>query len=406
MRRRDALPDPETDRGLRELDAALAGKPTADPDLTLLIADVAATRPEPDAAFLAALDARVHAGFPREAQTPRRGTAAATPWFRRPLVLGPVAVAALSALVVAVAISSHGGGGASPASSASAPEVKRAARLDADSASSSSASTSAASPSQSGTFTTGGRAAASQQQALSAASSSLAARKVERAASLTLTPAPADVQDTTDGVVRTTQAAGGYVQNSNVTTRANSGSAQFTLRIPAAHLDAALAQLSKLAHVGALDQSSDDITAQTSSAADHLAEATAERKALLRALGAATTTERIASLKARLADNRRAIAARRAALTTQQRRAQLATVAVDVEGRRGAAARHTDDSGGPWSPGDALHDAGRVLAIALGVALIALAVLLPLALLAALGALGARQLRRLRREVALDASAT
>ena len=72
MRRRDALPDPEVDHGLRELEAALAGEPAADPDLALLVADVDALRPEPDAAFLASLDARVHAGFPREAETPRR----------------------------------------------------------------------------------------------------------------------------------------------------------------------------------------------------------------------------------------------------------------------------------------------------------------------------------------------
>ena len=90
MRRRDALPDPEVDHGLRELEAALAGEPTADPDLALLVADVDAARPEPSAAFLASLDARVHAGFPTEAGTPRR--APRTPWhvrLRRPRLLVP-----------------------------------------------------------------------------------------------------------------------------------------------------------------------------------------------------------------------------------------------------------------------------------------------------------------------------
>ena len=71
MRRRDALPDPETERALHELEAALAGEPTADPDLALLVADVDAARPAPSAAFLASLDARVHAGFPREEETPQ-----------------------------------------------------------------------------------------------------------------------------------------------------------------------------------------------------------------------------------------------------------------------------------------------------------------------------------------------
>src|SRR4051794_9299154 len=110
MRRRDALPDPEVDRGLRELEAALAGEPTADPDLVLLVADVEAARPEPDAAFLASLDARVHAGFPREADTPQRAAGApATPWhvrLRRPQLLAPAVGVMLAALIVVVGISS------------------------------------------------------------------------------------------------------------------------------------------------------------------------------------------------------------------------------------------------------------------------------------------------------------
>jgi hypothetical protein len=60
--------------------------------------------------------------------------------------------------------------------------------------------------------------------------------------------------------------------------------------------------------------------------------------------------------------------------------------------------------GGPWTPGDALHDAGRVLEVLAGAALVGGAVLLPLALLAAAAAIAARALRRRRRESALDAA--
>jgi hypothetical protein len=223
---------------------------------------------------------------------------------------------------------------------------------------------------------------------------------VQRAAELTLTPAPADVQDTADGVVRETQAAGGYVQQSSISTRDGGGSASFTLRIPSARLDATLGRLSKLAHVGALNQSASDITAQTASAADLLSEARAERRALLRSLGRATTDRQIASLKARLRDNRSAIAQRKGALDAQRRRADLATVAVNVEGTGKA-----DNNGaGAWTPRDALHDAGRVLEVAGGVALIALAVLAPLAILAALAVLAGRSVRRHRREAALERS--
>ena len=56
-----------------------------------------------------------------------------------------------------------------------------------------------------------------------------------------------------------------------------------------------------------------------------------------------------------------------------------------------------------WTPGDAAHDALRVLEVAAGVALIALAIVVPLALLALPALVGARWTRRRRREHALDA---
>jgi hypothetical protein len=402
MRRRDTPIDPEVEHGLRELEAALAGEPAADPDLALLVADVDAARPAPDATFLASLDARVHAGFPRERDTPAR--------HRTPLVAG----------VVVVGIATSGGGGGSRddvASSASTSSSASSGRVE-------TLATPAAAPTVKGarpaleTQSSQDAASASASASSSGSSSAKAAppkaapfpaipspdRKVERAAELTLTAAPDDVQDTADGVVRETQASGGYVQRSDVHVKSGGGDASFTLRIPSARLDDTLHRLSKLAHVGALNQSATDITAQTASAADRLSDARATRQAILRALGKATTAREIASLKARLADNRDEIAAREGELDTQRRRADLATVSVTIEGTR-AAAKEEHDSGGAWSPGDAAHDAGRVLAVAVGVALIALAVLLPFAILALLGWFGANVIRRRRREAALDAAA-
>jgi hypothetical protein len=426
MRRRDALPDPEVLRGLRELDAALANEPTADPDLSQLVADVEAARPEPSAAFLASLDARVHTGFPRETET---AESAPTPWharLRAPQILAPgFGLAAVAALVILVATS--GGGSDDNASSSSssssgqtlaakallpsAAEKSAAEALGAarESAPSSSADSAAPAP-QSTAGTTSSSSSASKSAPSLTPSAPAAAggngdsqqdRKVQRAADLTLTPQPDDVQKTADGVVRETQAAGGYVQRSDIATRDDGGEATFTLRIPSARLDDTLARLSKLAHVGALSQSASDITSAVVSAADQLSDARAERVALLRALAKATTSRQIASLKARLADNRSEIAQRKGALDAQRRRADLATVSVTVQGT-GAAAK-TDD--GAWTPRDALHDAGRVLEIAGGVALIALAVLAPLAILAVLALLAGRTLRRRRREGALDGAA-
>ena len=425
MRRRDALPDPETLRGLRELDAALAGEPTADPDLSQLVADVEAARPEPSAAFLASLDARVHAGFPREAAAPRRGSSSKPAWhvrLRAPQILAPgFAVLIVALLVGGVALR---GGGDDPVNDSgsfatnpqplskapSAAEKPAAESLSAadSSSSASSAGSGATAPPQPTTASTtsSGPAARLNAPSLTANAPAPAAsppqdRKVQRAADLTLTPKPDDVQKTADGVVRETQAAGGYVQRSDIATRDGGGEATFTLRIPSARLDDTLARLSKLAHVGALSQNATDITSAVVSAADQLADARAERAALLRALGKATTSRQIASLKARLADNRSEIAQRKGALDAQRRRADLATVSVAVQGT-GAAAKKDD---GAWTPRDALHDAGRVLEIAGGVALIALAVLAPLAILAALALLAGRTLRRRRREGALDSAA-
>jgi hypothetical protein len=224
-------------------------------------------------------------------------------------------------------------------------------------------------------------------------------RKVEKSAQLTLTTSPDDVQDVADGVVRVTQEVDGVVASSTITTNDGSGSAQFALRIPTRRLDDAIRRLSRLAHVGSLSQNADDITAPFISAAERLSDARAERRALLRALGKATTPARIASLRARLRANRSEIARYKGDLNALRRRADFANVAVAVEGtgeRRG-------DTGG-WTPGDALRDAVRVLEVAAGVALVGLAVLAPFALLGLLSVLAARALRRRRREDALDAA--
>ena len=354
MRRRDALPDPEVLRGLRELDAALAGEPTADPDLSQLVADVEAARPEPSAAFLATLDARVHAGFPREAQTAK---AARAPWhvrLRAPQILAPGFAVLLIALLAGGAVLRGGGDdiitdsgslskplgdSSSSGSVASAPGTAEKSATEApsaarESAPSTSADSAAPAPQSAAGTTSSGAAAAPKSAPSLAPAPSQEDRKVQRAADLTLTTQPDDVQKTADGVVRETQAAGGYVQRSDIATRDGGGEATFTLRIPSARLDDTLARLSKLAHVGALSQSASDITSAVVSAADQLADARAERAALLRALGKATTDRQIASLKTRLADNRSEIAQRKGALDAQRRRADLATVVGHRRGHR------------------------------------------------------------------------
>ena len=232
-----------------------------------------------------------------------------------------------------------------------------------------------------------------------AASTSTRQRRVERSTRLELTTT--DVQKATDGVVRATQAAGGFVQSSQVSTGDGRSTASFVLRVPTSKLDDALARLSKLGHVKSLQQSADDITGAYDGASGRLTEARAARRGLLRALGNATTAEQVSSLRARIADNRRELQRYQREFNAVRNRANLATVGVEVTGaaRKQAAA----PSHGSWTPGDAAHDAVRVLEVSAGVALIALAVLVPLTLVGAAGGFAAVTLRRRRREAALSA---
>ncbi len=65
-------------------------------------------------------------------------------------------------------------------------------------------------------------------------------------------------------------------------------------------------------------------------------------------------------------------------------------------------ARSGDDDDDGWSFGDALDDAGRVLEVGAGVALISAAVLLPLAIIAAIAYVVVAAANRRARERALD----
>ena len=163
-------------------------------------------------------------------------------------------------------------------------------------------------------------------------------RRVERSTRLELTTT--DVQTASDGVVRATQAAGGFVQSSQIATGDGHSTASFVLRVPTSRLDDALARLSRLGHVKSLQQSADDITNAYNGASARLAEARAERRGLLRALSKATTAQEISSLRARIADNRRELQRYQRELAAVRNRADYATVGVEVTGvaRKHAAA--------------------------------------------------------------------
>jgi Flp pilus assembly protein TadB len=131
-----------------------------------------------------------------------------------------------------------------------------------------------------------------------------------------------------------------------------------------------------------------------------LADAQALRTALVRQLAAATTTAEIDSLQARLNTVEGTISADAAALRSLTSQIDYAQVTVTISARSNPVPPPRSSRG--FTLGHAVHVAGRVLVVAAGVALIALAALVPVALVVLLLAWLAAALRRRRREQALD----
>jgi acetolactate synthase regulatory subunit len=228
------------------------------------------------------------------------------------------------------------------------------------------------------------------------------ARKVETSASLALGTKPENVQSVADDVVATTDRHRGFVVTSSTQVSPDGGGASFELRIPSERLKPALADLSRLADVRERREATQDITAQFVSARTRLADARAERTGLLRQLAKATTDAERASVKARLRSVGARIATAKTDLARVNNRASYSTIAVSIIGDPSAGAAPEEGSSS-WTPGDAADDALRVLEVAAGIALIALAIGVPLAILAALALLLTRLTQRRRRERLLDA---
>lgn len=395
--------DPQIAAELDRLEAALNGAPDADPALVALVEDVRATTAPMPLALHTRLEDGIAAGFPRER---RRLT---LPHVRPLPALGAVA-SVLIATVVGVSALQSGDpsqtGVSDHAKQLSAPLTTVAPSAPSGSAGGGAAGTvesDAVAGGSAKSATPGVAAPALVAPAAPTPSSDNArgfARKVERAVDLTLRVGGRELQDTADGVVRTTQALGGYVATSNVSATGRGGHAEFTLRVPTAQLDVAIARLSKLGHVARLEQSSQDITGSFVSVASRLKDARAERRALLRALAKATTANQIAALRARIRMNRSEIARYNGQLDALRRRADLATVQLSIIASGKATV--TPAKHHRWTPADAARDAVHVLEAVLGALLVALAVLLPAGVLAGLAWAAARTTRRRRREHALD----
>jgi hypothetical protein len=222
-------------------------------------------------------------------------------------------------------------------------------------------------------------------------------RLIDASARLTLGAEAEEVQDVANRVIDVTDSYEGVVLNSQVTSDQAGARASFTLEIPYRELDAALEDLSGLADVISLTEQGEDITAravrtrrQLADVRDRIAQARIE---LIRA----DTREQRLIIKSQISS----LEARADVIEQQlggvKRQARFATVAVEVTSNGPDA----DEEGG-WSLGDALADAGRVLEVIAGIALISLAVLAPLALLGVIAWLVISRMRARGRERALD----
>jgi hypothetical protein len=350
------------------------------PDLYDLETLVRATRPVPDPEWAARLDARVARRFPD----------AVPPWhvwlvqlLRANLV--PVGAMAGLAAVVAVIAVAHPQLGSDDSASGSGSAGGSRAPVPAMGSADSSAKE--ATP-------------ASGAGVVNLANPGPGSRAVRQDAQLTLATPVDNVNAVSDGAIRVADRLGGYVQRSSVTATDHHASASLELKVPAAQLSDALAQLSRLAHVKARSQAAEDLTDQRSALRAAVNDARADRDGLRKRLAAAETERERASLRAALQRAEQRIVLRRRELAALNRQVAYATVDVTIKGTHKHAA--TPAHGSSWTPGDALHDAGRVLEVSLGVTLVVLAVCVPLGLLAGAAALAGRLVVRRRREHALD----
>jgi hypothetical protein len=420
LREREMPLDPEVERELEAIVRALAGEPV-DPDLEVLAQlalELRSERPEPTAEAEAELDALAAASFP-----PRTSERLGRLRLRVSNAFGPPreqgarrllpALGAASVFVVAIGIGISQSGVLRGTDNAPEPVASQA-----EPGGTAGASGNLAEPARQptpafrglqGSDTTSHNQpefsrAGKRATALGNLSAGPNNRKVAQSVDLGLSTAPNDFRGAADGVLDVVRDHRGFVVRSNVSggdpgvSGARPGRASFTLRIPAGELSAAMGDLSDLGHVVSRSDGSVDITERFVSGRKRIEALTAARDRLLQELGQAVTFTERQSIRARLRIVEAQLASAHDDLARAQQRVHLVPVSVTITADAKA------DSGGAWTIGDAFHDAGRVLTVTAGVALVGGAALLPFALLAALGAAGRRGWVRRQRDRALDAA--
>ena len=321
--------------------------------------------PAPDPAFVADMEARMRRGFPRKRKSrlPSFGV--------RPIA----AIAASALLAVLVVVSLTGGDG-----KVSAPPQAVTQEIAPASGDMAITDRAAAPP-----FAGGGSGVAPGAEI----------RRIERSAQLTLAADPDEFDQIADGIFRITDQRQGFVLQSTLTQDEQEGGSNgsFELRVPAAQLQPALNDLSRLATVRARSESGTDVTGSFESIRHRLQNARALRTSLLGRLALATTDTAENAIQRRLEIVGNRIARLRGQFRDVRQRTEFATVFVElVDENDGAAAGETDQ---------AVDDAVGSLGDILNFLIRAVAILLPIGLVAGIAWLVVTRARRRARERAL-----
>lgn len=338
-----------------------------------LIEELRALRPQPRDEFAAELDERAAAGFPRR----RLGALAGARrklWSRarsagpRRLAVPAAAVtlvAVTAAVALAIAIDDGGNGDLGQPSTGEGHLLNKVSPVpphEIDPAIGSAISGGV-------TEIQGGRAPTGRN------------RVVERWSKVFIGAPAADVPAVASEVLAVTDASNGIVVNSTVRegdeAGANRADANFQLLIPSGKVREAMEGFSSLGDVISRRDSTADITARTVGARERAKGSRARIEGLLGRLAAATSETEREAVETALRRERRALARLEGRLERLRERAQLSRVDVRIVGD-GA------ESGSGWGLADGLDDAGTVLSVSAGAAIVAIAVLGPLALIALL----------------------
>lgn len=222
-------------------------------------------------------------------------------------------------------------------------------------------------------------------------------RDVAKEAEITLGTDPSGVQDVANEIVSVTDDHNGIIMNSNVTDgKAGRAGATFKLLIPSGQLESAVADLSGIADLRSRSQELTDITAPTNRAEDQIADSKAKIKSLLGELEETYDETERANLERRIRWERYDKRAAETRLNRLERRSDYTPVGVRIETGDSV----SDDESGSWGLSDAVDDAGKMLGVAAGVTLIALAVAIPIGIVVLIAlAINRAWVRRARRKV-------